>query len=146
MRGGGDACVALVPHKRQQIVSSTVTRATDFARLLLKLVRMGTGRACLCPGRVRFFGKGVTNLGGVILSAAKNLSPSRTQILRCAQDDRRKRRVSINPTSERRGLPPPWSRQIWTTLLPCATLPVGNIINPYRVRAGLAPALALKEY
>ncbi len=52
------------------------------------------GRGQAPPFTSRFFGKGVSVVGVVILSAAKNLSPSRTQILRCAQNDRRERRVS----------------------------------------------------
>ncbi len=43
-----------------------------------------------------------------MLSAAKNLSPGRTQILRCAQNDRRDRRVSKKPTSESRPDSPPY--------------------------------------
>src|SRR6266566_3738573 len=35
----------------------------------------------------RFFRKGASEVGCVILSAAKDLSPGQAQILRCAQDD-----------------------------------------------------------
>jgi hypothetical protein len=35
----------------------------------------------------KFFRKGASEVGCVILSAAKDLSPGQAQILRCAQDD-----------------------------------------------------------
>jgi len=50
-----------------------------------------------CIGR--FFRKGASKVGCVILSAAKDLSLGRAQILRCAQDDRLLRPARSKKTS-----------------------------------------------
>ncbi len=49
---------------------------------------------------VGFFKKGISEVKGVMLSAAKNLRATRREMLRCAQHDRPDRRVSKKPTSE----------------------------------------------
>ncbi len=66
-------------------------------------------------------------MGGVILSAAKDLSSGRAQILRCAQDDSLGRGARFKKTYPRK---PPKGGGI--------TCPPDRVPRPYHTRAGQA--------